>query len=59
MTAIPVILGLLLSPLGEPEADRALASAIEDFEFGEHTSAARKLRKLLDPIRLENAEDRA
>lgn len=34
-----------------------LKSAIEDFEFGDHAAAAKKLSDLLNPLRLSSAED--
>lgn len=48
---------LLLSgaPTATPEA--IFRSAIEDFEFGEHAAAAKKLESVLSPIQLQSRED--
>ncbi|MFO0726771.1 MAG: hypothetical protein U1E65_23490 [Myxococcota bacterium] len=56
MTAALLIAGLLVAaaPLN---VDGTLKSAIEDFEFGEHASAEKKLYGLLNPIQLASAED--
>jgi hypothetical protein len=49
---------LLLALLAASDSPEALfKSAIEDFEFGEHASAAEKLRKVLEPPQLQNRED--
>jgi tetratricopeptide (TPR) repeat protein len=43
--------------VGAPSVTGTLEAAIEDFEFGEHAAAAKKLEGVLDPLRLESAED--
>ncbi|MCK6544338.1 hypothetical protein L6R52_00565 [Myxococcota bacterium] len=57
MTSTILILALLATsaPTSTPEA--TFKSAIEDFEFGEHASAAAKLRTILEPPKLSSKED--
>ncbi len=43
--------------LAAPDAAAQLKSAIEDFEFGEHGVAEKKLFAILNPIQLTSAED--
>jgi hypothetical protein len=40
-----------------PDTSAQLKGAIEDFEFGEHAAAEKKLFPLLNPIQLASAED--
>lgn len=59
MSALALLLGLALA--GAPSAptgvEAELRSAIDDYEFGEHAQAAKKLVRLLEPLRLTRAED--
>lgn len=52
---LTLVLVLALAQADSPEA--VFKSAIEDFEFGEHASASKKLRSVLEPIRLKSRED--
>lgn len=55
MSALVVIASLLVAQSGTPEG--VFRAAIEDFEFGEHAAAAKKLEGVLDPIQLVSRED--
>jgi hypothetical protein len=59
VSAFALLLGLALA--GAPPAptgvEAELRSAIDDYEFGEHAQAAKKLVRLLEPLRLTRAED--
>ncbi|MEQ8273011.1 MAG: hypothetical protein RMA76_10505 [Deltaproteobacteria bacterium] len=55
MSHLLLIAGLLAAQSGSPEA--VFKAAIEDFEFGEHAAAAKKLEGILNPIQLINRED--
>ncbi len=57
MTNALLILHLALAFPAADAPEEIFKSAIEDFEFGEHASAAQKLRSILEPIRLSNPED--
>lgn len=50
-------LSLALALLSADTPEAIFQSAIEDFEFGEHATAAKKLASILEPIRLTNPED--
>lgn len=55
MNALLFSIVLTLPAVDSPED--IFKSAIEDFEFGEHALASKKLRSILEPIRLSNADD--
>ncbi len=56
MSAALLIAGLVATA-APANVEATLKSAIEDFEFGEHATAEKKLFGLLNPIQLPSAED--
>lgn len=56
MSAALLIAGLVATA-APANVEGTLKSAIEDFEFGEHATAEKKLFGLLNPIQLPSAED--
>jgi hypothetical protein len=58
VASLGTIFAALLAVAGTTQdVAQQLKTAIEDFEFGDHAAAAKKLAGLLEPIRLESAED--
>jgi hypothetical protein len=59
VSALALLLGLALAgvPSAPTSVEAELRSAIDDYEFGEHAQAAKKLVRLLEPLRLTRAED--
>jgi len=51
------VLALASPAQADDDTAKALEGAIEDFEFGEHAAAEKKLFALLNPIKLTSAED--